>query len=199
MNSVREPLLYRLLRPIIRFLFFIVFRPRYEGLENIPSSGSFVLAGNHTNNLDCILLISSIKRTIHFLAKDELMKGFGKILFGNMGIIAVNRRIHDKGALVSAIQVLNQNKVIGIFPEGTINKTKDIVMPFKIGAVKMSRDTNSPIIPFVIIGKYQFFRRGIRLIYLKPYFVGDDLSKENDKLIKIISNELVKRRNEYEK
>ena len=49
-----------------------------------------------------------------------------------MGIIPVNRKIHDKNALNSAIDILNENKVIGIFPEGTINKTKDIfLLPFK--------------------------------------------------------------------
>ena len=43
-----------------------------------------------------ILLISSTKRVIHFLAKDELMVGMKRIIFKNMGLIPVNRRIHDK-------------------------------------------------------------------------------------------------------
>ena len=76
-----EPILYRITRPIINILFKIFFRPTYIGLENIPDKGSVVLAGNHTNNLDCILLITSTKRTIHFLAKDELLKGGKKIIF----------------------------------------------------------------------------------------------------------------------
>ena len=124
---MKEPILYRIVRPIIKILFNFIFKPTYIGLENIPKEGKCILIGNHTSNLDCLLLISSTKRTIHFLAKDSLIKGFKKIFFQNMGIIPVNRKIHDKNALNSAIDILNENKVIGIFPEGTINKTKDIL------------------------------------------------------------------------
>ena len=71
---LKEPILYRIVRPIITFLFYILFRPKIIGREYIPKSGRVVLAGNHKNNLDCILLISSTNRVIHFLAKDELLK-----------------------------------------------------------------------------------------------------------------------------
>ena len=54
-------------------------------------NGSVVLGGNHTSNLDCLLLISSTKRKIHFLAKDSLIKGKFGFIFKNMGIIPVNR------------------------------------------------------------------------------------------------------------
>ena len=78
-----EPILYRITRPIITSLFKIIYRPEIIGKENIPKEGKIVLAGNHTNNFDCLLLISSTKRTIHFLAKDELVKGAKKIIFKN--------------------------------------------------------------------------------------------------------------------
>ncbi|MDY4996391.1 MAG: lysophospholipid acyltransferase family protein, partial [Bacilli bacterium] len=158
-----EPILYRITRPIINILFKIFFRPTYIGLENIPDKGSVVLAGNHTNNLDCILLITSTKRTIHFLAKDELLKGGKKIIFKNMGIIPVNRRIHDSEALKKAEEELKENKVIGIFPEGTFSKVKGQLLPFKIGAVKMTYDTNSTLVPFTITGSYKLLRRGITI------------------------------------
>ena len=191
---MKEPILYRILRPIINILIKIVFRPTYIGKEYIPKKGKIVLAGNHTNNLDCLLLISSTKRTIHFLAKDELTKGIKKILFNNMGIIPVNRRIHDKNALAKAIDTLNKDKVIGIFPEGTINKTKDIIMPFKIGAVKMANDTNTPIIPFIITGKYKIFNNKLKIEFLNPikYKKIEDLTTYNEELMNIIRKKLAK-------
>lgn len=191
---MKEPILYRILRPIINILIKIVFRPTYIGKEYIPKKGKIVLAGNHTNNLDCLLLISSTKRTIHFLAKDELTKGIKKILFNNMGIIPVNRRIHDKNALSKAIDTLNKDKVIGIFPEGTINKTKDIIMPFKIGAVKMANDTNTPIIPFIITGKYKIFNNNLKIEFLNPikYKKAEDLTTYNEELMNIIRKKLAK-------
>ena len=64
--------LYRFVRFIGVPIFKLLYRPTIIGSENIPSSNRVVLAGNHTHNFDCALLISSTKRTIHFLAKDEL-------------------------------------------------------------------------------------------------------------------------------
>ena len=191
---MKEPILYRILRPIINILIKIIFRPKYIGLENIPKKEKVVLAGNHTNNLDCLLLISSTKRTIHFLAKDELTKGLKKILFNNMGIIPVNRKIHDKNALSKAIETLENGKVIGIFPEGTINKTKDIIMPFKIGTVKMATDTNSLIVPFIITGKYKIFNNNLKVEFLKPieFPKAKDLTTYNEKLMNIIRKKLEK-------
>lgn len=192
---MKEPILYRIVRPIIKILFNFIFKPTYIGLENIPKEGKCILVGNHTNNLDCLLLISSTKRTIHFLAKDSLIKGFKKIVFQNMGIIPVNRKIHDKNALNSAIDILNENKVIGIFPEGTINKTDDIIMPFKIGAVKMASTTNSTLVPFTIKNKYKVLKKSVILEFYKPYKINTknrDLTDENKHLMNIISNELRK-------
>lgn len=189
---MNEPLLYRITRPIINIFCKIVFRPTYIGLENIPKTKSVVLAGNHTNYLDSILLISSTKRVIHFLAKDDLIKGCKKIIFKNMGIIPVNRKKHDPNVINSAIKILNEDKVIGIFPEGTINRTKDVIMPFKIGAVKMAKETNSYIVPFTIKGKYKLFKKNVIIEFYKPYKIKDNLINENEKLMKKISSELTK-------
>jgi len=189
---MKDPKFYRFFaRPIITFLIKLVFRPKYLGLENIPKSGKIVLAGNHTNNIDCWLLISCTKRCIHFLAKDSLNKGLKGYMFRGMGIIPVNRKIHDKGALNNAINGLNEGKCIGIFPEGTINRTDDIIMPFKIGAVKMAYDTDSYIIPFTIKGKYKIFNNGLTVEFLKPFKpTHKDLDIDNEKLMEIISNNL---------
>lgn len=186
-----DVLLYRICRPIIKVIMLLLYRPKYIGLNNIPKDGAMVLAGNHTNILDCWLLISCMKRTIHFLGKDSLSKGFKGLIFKNLGLIFVNRNIHDKEALKSAINVLNEGKIIGIFPEGTINKSKDVTLPFKIGSVKMAHDTDSYIVPFVITGKYKIFKRNIKVEFLKPYKVKDDLTEENNKLRSLIEERLV--------
>lgn len=187
-----EPLLYKITRPLIRLFCIICFRPTYIGLKNIPKDKRVVLAGNHTNNFDSLLLISSTKRVVHFLAKDELTKGLKKIIFNNMGIIPVNRKIHDKNALDKAIKCLKEDKVIGIFPEGTINRTKEVIMPFKTGAVRMAKETNSYIVPFTIKGKYKFFKRSVIISFYKPYKVMDSTDIENTKLMNKISLELTK-------
>lgn len=195
---MRVSWLYRILRPLIWILMRIVFRPKYIGLENIPATGRVVLAGNHTSFFDCVLIISTTNRTVHFLAKDSLMKGFKKILFGNMGIIPVNRAIHDKNALPAAIDALNNDEVIGIFPEGTINRTDDIIMPFKMGAVKISSATKADIVPFTITGGYKVFGKQRPTIeFMKPIRAKHkDLDKDNQILMDIISKKLEEKRNQ---
>lgn len=188
---MKEPILYRIVRPIIKFLVLILFHPKIIGKENIPMDGRCVLAGNHTMIFDPLLIMSSTRRTVHFLAKDELCRGLKGVIFRHMGIIPVNRRIHDKDALKKAKDGLNNDALIGIFPEGTINKTKDIIMPFKIGAVKMAYDTKAPIVPFTIKGKYRVFGGKLRIEFLKSCDIKDDnLTLENEKLMRIISSNL---------
>lgn len=186
---MREPILYRICRPIIKLFTILWFNPKIINKELIPSAGRIVLAGNHTSIFDCILLISCTKRTVHFLAKEELSHGLKKIIFKNMGIIFVNRKIHDKDALKNAVNILNEDKVIGIFPEGTVSKTNEI-LPFKIGAVKMASSTDSFIVPFSISGKYKFRSKDLKIKFVEPIKIlnVEDLSEQNEKLRKIISS-----------
>lgn len=187
-----DTLFYKIVRPIVGVIFKILYRPTIVGRENIPKTGGVVLAGNHTKWLDPIMLIAVTKRQVHFLAKDELFHGKTKLIVKGMGCIPVNRKIHDKNALNQGYKTLENNNVIGIFPEGTINRTKDVIMPFKIGAVKMANKTNSNLIPFTITGKYKLFKKSIRIEFYKPIKVKDNLDKENEKLMDIISKNLIK-------
>ena len=174
---------YKIIRPIIKFLFLFLYTPKIIGKENIPKEGRIILAGNHTNLFDCVMLLSSTKRCIHFLAKKELCDGPKKIIFSNLGIIPVNRKIHDHKSLECAKKYLENEKVIGIFPEGTIRKEKNTLLPFKIGAVKMAYDTNTKIVPFTIIGDYKLFSNNLKIIFNKPIQIkNSDLEKENKKL-----------------
>ena len=175
----------------ISLLFKILYRPIIIGKENIPKKGRIVIAGNHTNNFDCVLLISSTKRCIHFLAKDELYNGTKKILFKHMGIIPVNRRTKDKFALAKAKSFLNKDMAIGIFPEGTFNRSDNVILPFKIGAVKMAHDTNSKIVPFTIAGKYKLLKKSVKITFYKPIDIkSDNLDEANENLMKFISKKL---------
>ncbi|MBQ4031702.1 MAG: 1-acyl-sn-glycerol-3-phosphate acyltransferase [Bacilli bacterium] len=197
---MKEPFFYRFIaRPIIRVFIKLWYHPTVVGIENIPRTGRVVLAGNHTNDMDSVMMVGIVPfRVLHFLAKDSLLKGAKKLIFRGMGIIPVNRAIHDKNALESAINALEEDKSIAIFPEGTINRTDDIIMPFKIGAVKMASETNTPIVPFVITGKYKFGTNDLRIEFLKPIKVSkkEDLTNDNKKLEKIISDKLQELRNQ---
>ena len=186
---MKETKLYRFLRPIIKVLTNIVFRPKYIGLDNIPKNSKIILAGTHTNILDCLVLISSTKRSVHFLAKKELWKGPKKLLFANMGLIPVKRRKKDKEVLKLSQKALDNNGLICIFPEGTTQKGRGL-MPFKIGAVKMAYDNNTKIVPFAITGKYIPFINKLTIKFGKQISIASNLDEENERLRNIIKDML---------
>lgn len=188
--KIKDTILYKVLKPLIGLLIRILYRPTVIGLENIPKEGRILIAGNHTKWLDPPMLIGVTKRQLHFLAKDELFHGLTKPIVKGMGCVPVNRRIHDHNALQAAIDFLNKELCVCIFPEGTINRTDDIIMPFKMGAVKACNETNSKLVPFVITGEYKLFKKTIKIEFLKPIEIKDDLTKENERFMKIISDKL---------
>jgi len=187
--------LYRLLRPLITLLFKIIYRPKIIGASNISKSGRIILAGNHNHNMDGAFLISSTKRNIHFLAKIELFKGLKKHFFNNMGLIPVDRSKKNHKSLEIAYEYLKNDKVIGIFPEGTFGKGK--ILPFKLGAVKMAYETNSEIVPFAITGDFKMFSKNLKIEFGSPIKLeSDNLEKENERLRDIVVK-MVSDNNEY--
>ena len=183
---------YRLTYPLLIFLIYLLFPPKVKGKENIPKKGPLVLAGNHTKWVDPEMLCAVVRgRQVHFLAKEELFHGAAHIIAWGMGAIPVNRKIHDHDALENAIEALRQGLCIGIFPEGTINRTDDVIMPFKIGAVKMAHEAKATLVPFAITGEYKLFHRGVTVEFLPPIEVEDDLDATNQKLMDIVSKKLI--------
>ena len=84
---MKEPFFYRFIaKPLIFIYTKIALKQKIIGIEYIPKTGRIVLAGNHTNNLDSVMIAAINKRVVHFLAKDSLLKGPKKLIFKNMGI-----------------------------------------------------------------------------------------------------------------
>lgn len=185
-------ILYYLVKIIGTPIFYLLFTPKYKNRCNIPKGVPVVLAGNHKSIFDCATLVSSTIRPIHFLAKKELIDSKIGLFFKGMGIIPVDRKKKNHNALEYAIKELDKKNVIGIFPEGTTNKTNKLLMDFKYGAVKMASEAKAYIVPFAITGKYKMFG-GLTITFGKPYLVSCDLEKENkilkEKVTKLLRGE----------
>lgn len=117
------------------------------------------------------------------MAKKEYFDGKMAWFFKMAGCISVNRSIKDEKAKEQAIDVLKDNGAIGLFPEGTRNKTKEFLLPFKFGAVSMAQKTNATIVPFGLTGDYKFRSKNLTIRFGKPFKVGDmTLEEANKKL-----------------
>lgn len=186
MMSNKTPLLYSLSKIILGAIFKLYYNPKIVNKENIPKEGSIIVAGNHKHLFDQCLTILSTKRCLHYMAKREYFDN-KKVawFFKGTGCISVDRSRKDPEAKQKALDILNDNGAIGIFPEGTRNKTNKLLLPFKFGAVSMAKKTDSYIIPFSITGDYKFRSKNLKITYGKPFKVTDmQLEEANDKLYK---------------
>lgn len=175
---------YSLLTPIMRVLFRLYYNPKIINKEVIPKDGPILIVGNHKHVYDQFLTIMATKRVIHYMAKKEYFDGKMAWFFKLVGCIPVDRSIKDHNATEKALKVLNSGGAIGLFPEGTRNKTKDVfLLPFKFGTVSMAKKTNATIIPFGLTGDYKFRSKNLTIRYGTPFKVGDmDLEDANKKL-----------------
>ena len=185
MNS-KAPLLYKISRVILGPIFKLYYNPTIINKEYIPKEGSIVIAGNHKHLYDQCITIIATKRPIHYMAKKEYFDN-KKVawFFKGTGCISVDRKNKDPKAKQAALDVLNDNGAIGIFPEGTRNRTEELLLPFKFGAVSLAEKTDSYIVPFAITGDYKFRSKNLKITYGKPFKINDmTLEEANDKLYK---------------
>ena len=182
--------LYYIIRPFLKVIFVLIMKPTVVYKDRLPDDGYF----------DAFELGYTTKKCVHYLAKIELFKSkLGNFFFRSTGAIPVDRKNKNPEAKNEAIQKLKENKIVCVFPEGTINKTKEYIMPFKYGAVSIARKSGKPIVPFAIVGKPKPFNYKTKIIIGKPYYVTtDDFVKETEKLEKKVI-ELIKEGKSYER
>ncbi len=183
MKKSKGAFAYRLLKPILGPIFKLYYHPTVIGKENIPLDGPILIVGNHKHLYDQCLAILSTKRMIHYMAKKEYFDGKMRWFFKMVGCIPVDRSKKDEAAKASALEVLREGGAIGLFPEGTRNKTESFLLPFKYGTVSMASKTDATIVPFGITGDYKFRSKNLIMRFGTPFKVGEmDLETANKKL-----------------
>ncbi|MFI1251021.1 lysophospholipid acyltransferase family protein [Streptomyces anulatus] len=149
---------YVVLGPVLRLLF----RPRIEGLENIPTDGAAIVAGNHLSFSDHFLMPAIIKRRITFLAKAEYFTGPGikgrltAAFFRSAGQIPVDRSGKDAGqaAIREGLGVLSKGELLGIYPEGTRSHDGRLYKG-KVGVAVMAITAQVPVVPCAMVGTFE--------------------------------------------
>ena len=146
---------YIFMGPLLAFLG----RPKVEGLENVPRSGPAILASNHLAVADSFYLPLVVRRRITFLAKAEYFTGKG--LKGRLtawfytvaGQVPIDRS--DAGAAESALatahRLLDDGKLLGMYPEGTRSPDGRLYKG-KSGLARLALETGVPVIPVAMVG-----------------------------------------------
>ena len=146
---------YIFMGPLLTFLG----RPKVEGLEHVPHSGPAILASNHLAVADSFYLPLVVRRRITFLAKSEYFTGKG--LKGRLlawfytvaGQVPIDRTDADaaQAALRTAQRLLDQGKLLGMYPEGTRSPDGRLYKG-KTGLARLALETGVPVIPVAMIG-----------------------------------------------
>jgi 1-acyl-sn-glycerol-3-phosphate acyltransferase len=139
------------------------FRGEVAGVENLPSSGAFLIAANHVSHLDPPIVGSFVSRQVCFFARKSLWKpGVAAWWLDAVGTIPVDR---DGGQDVSAIKrvlrALADDKVLILFPEGTRSPDGALQTP-KPGVGMIVCRTQVPVVPARISGSFEAFGRGVK-------------------------------------
>jgi len=151
---------YSIVRAIAWIILKIFWRMEIIGIENLPKSGGLIIASNHVSYLDPVVLVASLNRKIYFIAKKEVFKNtFISFILKNMNAFSVDRENVDILAFKKAINILREEKVLGIFPEGTRSSNGEL-QELKLGAIKIAMKTGVPILPVGIIGTHKIYPQG---------------------------------------
>ncbi len=150
---------------------FTLLKPVYRmdiiGLENFPKEGGILLCSNHIANLDPPIVGICSPRPVNFMAKEELFEvPILKTILPKVHAFPVKRGLSDRQALRVAVNALKDGQVVGLFPEGTRNKTGKLGKGFS-GAGFFALRGNANVVPCAIIGPYQPFKK-LKVVFGKP-------------------------------
>ena len=179
---MRPPGIYRVVAAFSRPILYGLFRLRVQGVENVPTSGGYVLACNHLSNFDPWPLGMPLypDHWLRFMAKSELYWWPATYILDAAGAFPVNRGRADVVAVQTAIRLARDGNVVVMFPEGTRRK-KGLVKKHqprgRSGAARIALEAEVPLVPAALAGTDRLLTLGpLRVAFGAPIEVDDLLA-----------------------
>ena len=149
------------------FLFYptikMLSRWRVEGLDRLPATGPALVVANHISYLDPMysaVFVHKARRVPRFLAKNTLWKIpiFGSILAGSEQIPVYRESLDAQGSLRAGTAALSNDKVVVIYPEGTITRDPEgWPMHSRTGVARLALSSDVPVFPMVHWGTREIY------------------------------------------
>ncbi len=188
---------YYFIRGLVKFaLLFLGLK--YEGIHNLPKKGPAIIVANHVSSWDPFLIAAALPRPVYFMAKIELYDNrlLAAILEG-LHAFPVKRGTADRGAIRKALDILNEGKYLGIFPEGT-RKKDAAVQTAQTGAAMLAIKSGAEVIPVACVGTARKIPWGwggnkLRVCIGRPIDMAEYCEKKaNSAILEKLSMEIMK-------
>jgi 1-acyl-sn-glycerol-3-phosphate acyltransferase len=137
---------YRLFRRAMILLCRLLFGYTLHGGDRVPAEGPLIVASNHGQYADPVLVCVAVPRRVQWMAKKELFVFPFRAFFRFIGSFPVDREGGGRGAIRAAIAYLAEGWALGIFPEGT-HRGDEASKKAKSGVVVLASRGNAPVLP----------------------------------------------------
>lgn len=160
----RRKTLYPIARHLLKALVY-PFLEEVSGIENVPRDRGFILAANHMSYIDSVILITLLtnllNRQVRFLAKIEHFSNpVSAKIHHYAKAIPINRSRICLNALKKTLKAINENHIIGIYPEGTRSLDGRLSLSPKPGIAQLVLSTKAEILPVGIVGTDKILPKG---------------------------------------
>ena len=142
---------YRLFRRTMITLCRILFGYKLHGGDRVPAEGPLIIASNHGQYADPVLVCVAVPRRLQWMAKKQLFVFPFRTFFRFIGSFPVDREGGGRGAIRAALAFLAEGWALGIFPEGT-HRGDEASKQAKSGAVVLAARSGAPVLP-VYVGR----------------------------------------------
>lgn len=172
------------------------------GRENLPDRGPLIVVANHFSFIDPVAVIRVAPWPIEFLGGFQLPNAPPVVTWipRLWGYYPVFRGTGSRYAIQASEAILQQNGVLGIFPEGGSWAT--VLRPARPGTAFIATRTQAPILPIGLDGMPKVFpwlRRGKRAQVTvrigKPFgpFTAEGRGRERREHLEAIGHEIMQR------